>query len=76
MLARGRCIGETLFRIDTELVSQIDGAYDRLLPNGLDVVNASYEAEAGNAAQMVKSARRPAVTGTRLPNVLACTEGV
>ncbi len=42
--------------IDAELASQIDAAYDRLLPNGLEVVNASYESEAGNAVQMAKLA--------------------
>ena len=42
--------------LDATLAAQISAAHDRLLPTGLDVVNASYEAEAGNAAQMVKLA--------------------
>jgi len=42
--------------IDSVLAGQIDAALERLLPDGLEINNASYEAEAGNAAQMVKLA--------------------
>lgn len=45
-----------LAALDPALAAQISDAHDRLLPDGLDVVNASFEAEAGNAAQMVKLA--------------------
>ena len=52
--AREVCLG--LEPVNPALAGQIDAAYERLLPNGLDVVNTSYEAEAGNAAQVVKLA--------------------
>ena len=42
--------------VNSALAGQIDAAHDRLLPDGLDVINASYEAESGNAAQLVKLA--------------------
>ena len=42
--------------LDSALAVQISAAHHRLLPDGLEVNNASYEAEAGNAAQMVKLA--------------------
>ncbi len=38
-------------------VIAIDAARDALFPNGLEVINASYEGEAGNAAQMLKLAQ-------------------
>jgi hypothetical protein len=41
---------------DQALANQIDVAYERLLPDQLDVINVSYEAEAGNASQMVQIA--------------------
>jgi len=52
--AREVCLG--LEPVNPALAGQIDAAYYRLLPGGLDVINASYEAEAGNAAQLVKLA--------------------
>lgn len=39
---------------NTTLAAAINDAQEALLPNGLEVVNATYEGEAGNAAQMVK----------------------
>lgn len=39
---------------NTTLAAAINDAHEALLPNGLEVVNATYEGEAGNAAQMVK----------------------
>jgi hypothetical protein len=42
--------------LDSTLAVQISAAHQRLLPDGLEVNNASYEAEAGNAAQMVQLA--------------------
>lgn len=42
---------------NTTLASAIDDAYEALLPNGLEINNASYEGESGNAAQMVKLAQ-------------------
>lgn len=42
---------------DTALAFAIDEAQEKLLPNGLDIIKASYEAEAGNAAQMVHLAK-------------------
>lgn len=38
------------------LADAIDVALEKLQPRGLDIVKASYESEAGNAAQMVKLA--------------------
>lgn len=42
---------------NTALAMAIDDAYDALLPDGLEIINASYEGESGNAAQMVKLAQ-------------------
>jgi hypothetical protein len=39
---------------NTVLAARINDAHDALLPNGLEIVNATYEGESGNAAQMVK----------------------
>lgn len=42
---------------NTALATAIADAHDALLPTGLEIVNASYEGESGNAAQMVKLAQ-------------------
>jgi hypothetical protein len=47
---------------DHAVANQIDAAYERLLPKQLDVINASYEAEAGNASQMVNIADKELTT--------------
>ena len=52
---------------DAELASQIDAAYERLLPDGLEIVNASYESEAGNAVQMAKIAAELAPLLLQIP---------
>jgi hypothetical protein len=41
---------------DEALAAQIDDAQERLQPDGLAIVKASYEAEAGNSKQMLKLA--------------------
>jgi len=50
---------------DLNFAITVEDAHERLFPNGLDIIKASYEAEAGNAVQMVHLAK------TELTEVLA-----
>jgi cytochrome c551/c552 len=53
--AREALLGQT--PPNAMLAAAIADAHEALLPSGLEIVNASYEGESGNAAQMVKLAQ-------------------
>lgn len=60
---------------DFALVDRIEAALDRLQPTGLEIIKASYEGEAGNAAVMAKTAAEPEVATVlaQIPMMLGMT---